>query len=1005
MTKHHLFAASALSASLLLTGGAYAQAADTPIATAKSSAPPAEPAKPKAASEKVSEANEVKEIVVTGSRLRSEFTSATPLQIVTVERMAASGLLDTAEMIARMPAASATVQVNNRLSATGAGGAVVTGGTNANTIGLRGLGADRTLTLMNGRRLTPSGVGSQVGPVDLNVLPSSIIDRVEILTDGASSIYGSDAIAGVVNVITRRTSKGLELNAFTRMPQAGGGEFSTVSLFWGKAFDRGFLNIAAEYNEQRPLKMKDRPETACRQDFVYDPNTGDRIDLKDQNGNFKCRNHNPNGIFYTSWFSGSFQYDPGLTQATYPAAALNLRGALPDWVRTNRAGYPDTFSYARSTSTAYDNADSIAPNARASLYVSGAYTLSDNVEAYGDALYTHRGSASHSWYFLFPNLSASNPNNTVSAGLLAASNNSFDGSVNPQLVRPFLSKQDVDYVQLTGGLRGKVAAGLLKDWDWDVSARYGYSHGKYGQTFIYNDRVQAATAPGVACDASKITISGPTTCVSIPWLTPRFLVDQNWTDAETNFLEGWEEGLTTYKEASLDGSIAGSLFQLPAGDVQAAVGFVLRRAELDDTPGPNAQAHNYFAFSTAGRTAGKDTVKEAFGEINAPLIADIPLIKRLSLTASGRYTDYSSYGSGSTYKVGAHWIVVPSLALRVSRGTSFRAPSLYELYLANQTSFFNYIDPCMRWGESTNATVQANCRTSGFAPDFAPNGVTSIIATAGGGAGLLKAETSKNLNVGATYRPSFADFQLAVDYYDIQVKNEVASYGVANIVNGCYGRTDFPNTFCSLITRDPATRIITAVDNRLINLAEQNNRGVDVSVRYAFTTPFGRLSLSTQASRTLENTIRRDANSFEDRLGFSGNPKLTGFAEANLRREAWSFTYGADYIGETDDSRFYDNGDLISYYGAYSGRGTYGNNNNPTLVRSRLKVKPWVSQYASARWQIDPSAYVLLGVSNLFDKAPPVISADAWNYRVGSVPTNLYNLTGRTFFLRAGKTF
>lgn len=961
-------------------------------------------------------------IVVTGSRLPSEFSTTTPVQVLKVDDASARGNATAAEIVAKATAASGTQQINNQYSATGPGGSVNVGGANVSTISLRNLSPTRTLSLINGQRIAPSGTGSQVAPVDFNVIPSVAIDRVEVLTTGASSIYGSDAIAGVINVITRKGGDGLELNGFARLPEMTGGKYIQASGYWGRNYENFYIGVGVEFDKQYQLNMKDRPETACSQAFVYDPTSGARVDALDRSGNFRCFNHNPTGIFFDQFFfGGAFILDPGRVNGPYPAAALNLQvpgnptlAPLLDWVRANRAGRPDTYTYSPNTSRAYDESDSISPFRRINAYLSAGIEVGSDSEFYVNALYSNRQSVSNSWYFLYPFLSATNPNNSVGIALRTISGGGSTGDIGPQIVRPFRAEQSVDFFQSTMGLRGTFAGGALENWRYEIGARLGLSRGTYGQTFYYNDRLNAATAPGVACDPSLITISGPTSCLSIPWLSRRFLVDQNWTEAERTFLEGYEEGKTSYDQYAVEGSLSGTLFRLPAGDVAVVGGFAIRTDDLDDTPGLNARNQNYFAFSTAGRTAGSDTVKELFGELGIPLIADKPFFKSLRLTASGRYTHYQSYGSNATYRLAAGWEIAPELAVRASYGTSFRAPNIYELNLADQTSFFNYFDPCFRFGDGASPTVTANCVAEGFAPDFAPIN-TGIRAVSGGGAGLLKAETSTNFNAGIIVRPGIANLQIAVDYYDIKVKNEVDTFGVNNIATSCYSLSGPQrDVFCRLITRDPVTRAITQVTNRYINLSQQRARGIDFALQFNLplggATDFG---FELRGTRALENSITRDALSPKlERNGLSGFPKLTGYAEGRLTWGNLTWSLGANYIGKVDDTPFLDSQGAfipgttnLRFFGAYAGRNQYGNPNDFAIVRELLSVPAQVTVYSSIRWKIRDKTTLLLGVDNLLDRRPPVIGGDAFTFRIGSVAGNQYNLTGRQFFMRINQGF
>ena len=234
------------------------------LASAPQPAPPVKPSEP-ASSRAVAPGESVsqEEVVVTGSRIqRDEFTSASPVQVITSERSVLAGTTNTGQILQNASVAAGSGQINNTF-----GGFVVDGGPGIETISIRGLGAQRTLVLLNGRRLPPAGVGGTVGPVDLNIIPNSIISRVEILKDGASSIYGSDAIAGVANIITRTRLDGGEIRG-TASGAVGGGDLYTVNGRYGWTTDRGGFSISSQIYQQRPLPAGDRDFLSCQQVYL-----------------------------------------------------------------------------------------------------------------------------------------------------------------------------------------------------------------------------------------------------------------------------------------------------------------------------------------------------------------------------------------------------------------------------------------------------------------------------------------------------------------------------------------------------------------------------------------------------------------------------------------------------------------------------------------------------------------------------------------------------------------
>ncbi len=263
-------------------------------------------------------ATEVGEIVVTGSRIpRNEFTSSSPVQVLTSARAEQRGLSDTAQLLQSSTLAAGTPQVNSTISSA----FVTDGGPGASTISLRGLGANRTLVLLNGRRAGPAGTRGGVSAFDLNVIPQSAIDRVDILKDGASSIYGSDAVAGVVNLITASKRDGGEMSAFATAPIDGGGEQYNISGTFGKTFNRGHINLSADYYRQEELTAGDRDYLTCKNQYVFEPGTRNRADRIDpRTGKPTCNDtlwgqvyaYGPNFESRTGRFQ--FDYDGNLGQ-------------------------------------------------------------------------------------------------------------------------------------------------------------------------------------------------------------------------------------------------------------------------------------------------------------------------------------------------------------------------------------------------------------------------------------------------------------------------------------------------------------------------------------------------------------------------------------------------------------------------------------------------------------------------------------------------------------------
>lgn len=956
------------------------------------------------------DAAEVEDVVVTGSRIRrNEFNSSQPIQVITSEQAALEGTVDTSELLQSSSAANTATQINNFFT-----GYVVTGGPGVNTVSLRGLGAQRTLVLINGRRAGPAGVGGTTGPVDLNTIPSSQIERVEVLTDGASSIYGSDAVAGVINIITKTSQDGGTFSGFVSQPFESGGEEYRANISQGWTFDRGYLTVGADYYERSALTFGDREEFACPQDYYFsDPDLKFRADVVDPvTGDYKCGATINSTVRLFTVAAGAYRsadYRPlstavagggllgcdlnGFQQTGGGYTALPVNGVIRNCSVTAQSNAVQRAFRQNHVlfSDRYASRTAVSPVTRASVSAFGGFDLTPNTEVFGEFLFNRRESSQHSWRQLFPNVYWRHPNfisdDATYAQPIILKNTDYD--------------QSVDYTRAVLGVRGTLNVG--SGFDWELTGQYSKSDATYGNNFFYADRVYATSgtsAAGSFAAGANATQFAATGCVTA-WLTtasacptggvnyfrPSTLMNGEFTAEEEAFLVGYEEGTTTYEHAYLEGVISGDLFTLPAGPVGAALGFQYRREELDDTPGAQARASNLWGQTAAGRTAGKDTIKELFVEFDIPLIQNVPLIDKLTLNLSSRYSDYDSYGDNTTYKAGLNWQLTPEYRIRASYGTAFRAPALYELYLANQTSFATLSDPCVRWGESSDADLRANCLASGIPTDYAGS-TQSTTVVAGGGIGVLEAETADTFSGGLIWTPSFADFNIALDYFKVTINDQVSRFGSQNIVSGCYFSQQFSSEpLCQLLTRNaagaPNQFAISQVRDSYINVAEQMSEGLDLNVRYRKEFGFGDLTLGARASYILDWTYQlQNQSAAADQLDYIGYPDWVGGFNARFDRGDWTFYYNVDLVPEVENVR---SAATTTYLGqtVYVDKVAEGYANHNISIRKR--ADKWTFQ---------------LGVNNLFDENAPLTSSTGGSRGAGNVPlTSQYDYVGRRAFV------
>ena len=362
--------------------------------------------------------------------------------------------------------------------------------------------------MLDGRRLAPAGVRGQVSAVDLNLLPSIVLERIEIVKDGSSSVYGADAIAGVVNGITKKNYDGGTIEANGNHTTDSGGERFFVSGHFGKTLSRGWDFGCGRILRGTWCKKFQRSYLSCAEDLLFFPDTGQRADVVMPDGSFKCRSHNPNGAFFSAdWFGGTFEPDPNGDLIGAPGDEFT-RPFSPEWVRVGNFWIGDTQqerdSYALRTedSVAYQNADAVSPIKRYTAFLNGEFNLTESTSLYGNILINRRESDFDSWMFLFQNMSPTHPNNVVAAGLVAASAGNSTGAIQYQLVRPFSSSQEVDYVNAVAGLRGEFGGSFMRGWSWDAFVSFGKSDGTYSQNFMYEDRLNAISLGTTACDPS-----------------------------------------------------------------------------------------------------------------------------------------------------------------------------------------------------------------------------------------------------------------------------------------------------------------------------------------------------------------------------------------------------------------------------------------------------------------------------------------------------------------------
>ena len=959
------------------------------------------------------QATDVSALQVTGSRIKSEFNSASPIQVLTTESAAARGIADTVQFLQSSSLANGSSQNNATLSSA----FVTAGGPGSATLSLRGLGATRTLVLLNGRRVGPAGTRGQVSSVDLNILPESAIERVDILKDGASSIYGSDAIAGVVNIITNQKPDGGKISAFYTSPEKPGGKQAQLSATWGKSFDKGHINVSADFYRQYQQANGQRDYTDCAEQVIFDPTTHTRADAMDpRTGKPACLGTDWGHVwvydFNFSTRAGRFQYDyDGNLGNFIPPMPSNFNTATcaaNPTTSTCDPGFPNHYflvgynQAARAVTNAHsplESASSLIPDLqRATLYGEGTYKLGSGIEAYGEVLMNRRTSRQHNFrqYWTYNYTYDYDP---FSVG--------FTGQyiLSPTPITNYDTDQKVDYTRGVIGLRGDLNI-KNSPWHWDVYAQYSNSAGYYNQQVILQDAIDSQSFRTGSCVGTVLPVSHRN-CIDINFTDPQVLAG-NLTQVQRDFLFDNDLGMTHYTQAYIEGSMSGNMFMLPAGPLASAFGFTVRRDTIKDTPGLVTQANNSWGLSSSGITQGGETTSEVFAEFNVPVLKDKFLAKAVDLQLSGRYTDVNISTSASTYKAGLNWQVTPQWKFRTTYGTSFRSPALYELYLANQTDFLSQkqVDPCIGWTNalasgSISPRLAANCANplgpGGGVPGNHPSGGASALITTGGGLGLLKPETSGAASAGIVWTPKFADVSFALDYFHIKVKGEVTSLG-SNTAFACYNSLNFPtDPVCNLFVRNPGTNRIDSITGKYINISSEVNEGFDFTTRYRRETPWGDLVSNAQFTYQLRQEQAIFAGSVSQSNGNVGYPRLVGNHTLSLAKNKWTAYWNVDYVGKQSSVAANPTGDKITIDGTvYLVKATA-----PQTFFHSLSLK-----YDFGEWTLQG------GVANILDTKPPKVTTVAHglglyetigNSAFSSQYTEGYY--GRRYFMHVDKKF
>lgn len=746
-------------------------------------------------------------ISVTGSRIRgASVETQQPILTMTRESLEKQGFSSVADVLNNLTSAGSPAISRSESLASGenVGGYYVD---------IRNLGAERTLVLMNGKRLGATTSGLQ----DLSQIPMSAVERIEILKDGASSIYGSDAIAGVVNVITRKNFDGGEANVYVGQYGKGDGDTETYSMTLGARGERGSLTLSAEYSKQDPVWAKDRWYS---RDGSLGPNsTSADWSPISQNG---------------SWCN------PKLYDCTKSSAV---------WQTLNPGGNPkNPNDYHAITEDEFANSNEqmtlLTGVKRKSVYINGTYDFTDSISLNTDVLYNERQTFQQ--IAGYPYQSASNSIKTPLSAASAFNPVGQDLSFRRRLWEvPRTTDSQLKTLRFAPTLTGFFELGG-KTFDWDVGALWNRNESiKSNRGDMSLIGARQALGPSFI-DAGGVarcgTAANPILGDCRPWnpLLP-YGVDGQGSLANQELQDFLFPTFTTRgvtKTTSFTANLSGAIVTLPAGDLGFALGVEHRKEEGSYVPDAFAQSGQSTGLGQKP-TRGEYDLNEVYLELNVPLLADMAFAKELTLNVASRYSDYSNFGGTTNSKFGLTWRPMDELLVRGTYAEGFRAPTINDLYGGLSSSFESYIDPC---GVKAPGSVAGNaaCSGAGVPANYVQLGqggkeCSTLPCQSGdqfisGANPNLKPETSKSTTFGLVWSPRWVQgLDVSLDWYKYEISDMIIADSVDRILRDCYVLGNSER--CSSVTR-AADGHVSAITYGTANLGKMETEGYDLGIKY-----------------------------------------------------------------------------------------------------------------------------------------------------------------------------
>jgi iron complex outermembrane receptor protein len=852
------------------------------------------------------------EITVTGSRIaRSDVSTVGPVTTLTLQDIEAAVPLSVGELLQELPGAGVSLNGNG------------TQGTSygVSAVNLRYLGSsegsgNRVLVLVDGHRWINAAGGRGFRDfVDLNTIPLGMVESIEVLKDGASAIYGADAIAGVVNIRTRKSVEGVEARLTYGETSKSDGASLSASLNVGHRVGRLSGILSLSYVDSDPILTTDRSLTALASAPVTSPP------------------NSPRGLYVL----------PGISTSSSPLTRLEgAAGSSPADFRTARL--PDDFY-----NTLAQGLYSVGPSRRIGVFGRLSYELSEDTQAHLELLFNDRDSSQ-----LFSPLSIDvrqNQGFTIPADhpfnpwQRAFTSSSLRIRRFPIEVGNRNNVQNVETQRIALRLEGKVDWGST--WTWDLFASKSENEATFaGFNQINYDNLALSLGSNERCVANQ--------CVPLN-------IFGQITPAMADYIRfnGFDENGTEQSNFAIN--VSARPWALPAGSVGVAAGVEWREESAYDRPDAFASSTPEFvttarrrtSFATRDATIGKYDLWEGYVELDVPVLADLPAVHSLDINAAARYSDYSSFGDATTTKLGISWRPIASFLIRGTASEGFRAPSILELYQGSRQTTFQAVDPCNGGGAGLPGCAGV---PNGYNQNqFGSGTLRGVI----GGNSSLKAETSDTLTAGIAWTPSVMDgLSFTGDWWKIRIDDAIASQTAQQILTLCANRA---GVFCANVSRDPTLGEVVELRQSVVNFNRIEVEGLDLTLRQDLEVLSGQLSIVVDASRLFHfTTFAPQADGsvvVTERAGQGDTPRATfpkwkGQVGLQWRNDIWNTGWRSRYIGDATDVA-----------------------GNP--INGGRTAATWYHDLQIGRQLGDNGTRLTLGIENVFDKMPPASRANS----------------------------